>query len=67
MHFGRASTHSAPKGPSLPANGKSFKVKHIHRFRLKDGKIVEHFAVRDDWGMFQQLGHLSALSGQPFK
>ncbi|HMD07583.1 MAG TPA: ester cyclase [Candidatus Acidoferrum sp.] len=50
------------QGPSLPPNGKSFQVKHIHRFRLKEGKIVEHFAVRDDLGMFQQLGHLAALS-----
>jgi predicted ester cyclase len=48
-------------GPSLPPNGKSFRVKHIHRFRLKHSKIVEHFAVRDDLGMFQQLGHLAAL------
>jgi len=23
--------------------------------------IVEHFAVRDDLGMFRQLGHLSSL------
>jgi len=46
-----------------PPNGKSFKVKHIHRFRLKKAKIVEHFAVRDDLSVFQQLGHLAALSG----
>jgi predicted ester cyclase len=49
------------QGPSLPPNGKSFQVKHIHRFRLKNAKIIEHFAVRDDLGMFQQLGHLAAL------
>ena len=50
------------KGPTLAPNGRRFEVKHIHRFRLKDAKIVEHFAVRDDLGMFQQLGHLAALS-----
>jgi predicted ester cyclase len=50
------------EGPALQPNGKSFRVKHFHRFRLKDGKIVDHFAVRDDLGMFQQLGHLTALS-----
>jgi steroid delta-isomerase-like uncharacterized protein len=49
-------------GPTLPPNGKKFSVKHIHRFRLRDGKIIEHFAVRDDLGMFQQLGHLSLLN-----
>jgi predicted ester cyclase len=52
------------EGPTLPPNGKAFKVKHIHRFRVKEGKIVEHFAVRDDLGMFRQLGHLGALSGK---
>jgi predicted ester cyclase len=25
-------------------------------FRLRDGKIAEHWAVRDDLGMMQQLG-----------
>jgi len=48
-------------GPTLRPNGKRFSVKHMHRFRLKDGKIIEHLAVRDDLGMFQQLGHLSVL------
>jgi predicted ester cyclase len=48
-------------GPTLAPNGKKFSVKHIHRFRLKEAKIVEHFAVRDDLGMFQQLGHLAAI------
>jgi predicted ester cyclase len=51
------------KGPTLGPNGRKFEVKHFHRFRLKDAKIVEHFAVRDDLGMFQQLGHIAALSG----
>jgi len=50
----------------LLPSGKTFRVKHIHRFRLRDGKIVEHIAVRDDLGMFQQLGHLGALAGQPY-
>jgi predicted ester cyclase len=50
-------------GPSLAPNGKKFQIKHIHRFRLKGGKIVEHFAARDDLGMFQQLGHLRTLAG----
>ena len=48
-------------GPTLAPTGKKFTVKHIHRFRLKEARIVEHFAVRDDLGMFQQLGHLNAI------
>jgi predicted ester cyclase len=49
-------------GPGLAASGKAFKVKHIHRFRLVDALIVEHFAVRDDLGMFRQLGHLATVA-----
>jgi predicted ester cyclase len=62
-HMGNFQLIPPLQGPSLPPNGKTFKVKHIHRFRLRDGKVVEHFAVRDDLGMFQQLGHLSAIAG----
>jgi hypothetical protein len=28
----------------------------MHLFRLHDGKVIEHWAVRDDLGMLQQLG-----------
>jgi predicted ester cyclase len=38
--------------------GKSFEVQHIHWYKLCDGKIVEHYANRDDIGMLQQLGLL---------
>ncbi|HTT01082.1 MAG TPA: ester cyclase [Steroidobacteraceae bacterium] len=61
-HLGEFPLIPPLKGPSLPPNGRAFKVKHIHRFRLKDGRIIEHFAVRDDLGMFRQLGHLRALA-----
>jgi len=49
------------QGPTLKPNGRKFEVKHIHRFRFKAARIVEHFAARDDLGMFQQLGHLAQL------
>ena len=40
--------------------GKRFEVQHIHMYQLQNGKIVEHFANRDDLGMMQQLGLLPA-------
>lgn len=40
--------------------GKTFEVQHIHWYKLRDGKIVEHYATRDDIGMMQQLGLLPA-------
>lgn len=42
----------------IEPTGKSFSVEHIHWFKLRDGKIVEHYASRDDLGMMQQLGLL---------
>lgn len=42
------------------ATGKSFKVQHIRMYKIRNGKIVERKAVRDDIGMYQQLGLLPA-------
>ena len=36
--------------------GKRFTVLNFHSFRIKDGLISEHAAVRDDLGMVLQLG-----------
>ena len=38
--------------------GKHFEVQHIHWYKIRDGKITDHFANRDDLGMTQQLGLL---------
>lgn len=50
----------------IPVNGgllvgvqpthKHFEVDAIHWFKLSDGKIIDHYAVRDDRLMMQQLG-----------
>jgi len=42
----------------VPPTGKSFKTRHIHMFRMEDGLIVEHWAVRNDLDMARQLGLL---------
>jgi hypothetical protein len=44
----------------LPPTGRSFAIQQIHLYRFVDGKVVEHWANRDDRGMLQQLGHLGA-------
>ena len=48
-----------PRLWSLPPTGKRFEVKHMHLDRLRDGQLLEHWAVRDDLGMLQQLGIVS--------
>jgi predicted SnoaL-like aldol condensation-catalyzing enzyme len=40
--------------------GKEFAVKQIHVYRLEDGKVIEHWSVRDDLGQALQLGLFEA-------
>ena len=42
----------------VPPTGKHYEIQHIHWFKLRDGKIIAHWANRDDVGMMQQLGLL---------
>ena len=46
------------RGLATPA-GKTFSVEHIHVYRLSDGHIAEHWVVRDDLGMMQQIGAIT--------
>ncbi len=38
--------------------GKPYAAKHIHVWRLEDGRVIEHWSVRDDLGQALQLGLL---------
>jgi steroid delta-isomerase-like uncharacterized protein len=60
---GRITWSGTHKGDFLgiPPTGKAFKVSHIQIFRFAGGKIVEHWAVRDDLGMLRQLGLIPPL------
>jgi steroid delta-isomerase-like uncharacterized protein len=46
------------RGVTTP-KGKAIAVELVHIFRIRDGKIVEHWAVRDDLGMMKQLGAIT--------
>ena len=48
----------------VPPTGKCVQVLHFHSFRIQDGQIAEHAAVRDDLGMLLQLGLLKRPEGQ---
>ncbi|WP_319454116.1 MULTISPECIES: ester cyclase [unclassified Mycobacterium] len=41
---------------AFPPRGRSFAVTQTHWFRMAEGKVIEHWANRDDLGMGQQLG-----------
>jgi predicted ester cyclase len=38
--------------------GKEFATKQIHVYRVEDGRVIEHWSVRDDLGQALQLGLL---------
>ena len=40
----------------ITPTGKSVAAQQSHWFRVADGKLAEHWAVRDDLSMMQQLG-----------
>ena len=40
----------------FPPRGRRFAVTQTHWFRMRDGKVAEHWANRDDLGMGRQLG-----------
>lgn len=41
---------------AYPATGKTFAITESHWFKMKDGKIIEHWANRDDLAWGRQLG-----------
>ena len=52
-------THRGPF-QGLPPTGRSFRQDQMHFIRFREGKVVEHRAVRDDLGMMRQLGVIPA-------
>lgn len=47
----------------IPATNKSFSIAGIDIFRLRDGKLAEHWHVVDQLAMLQQLGLIPAPEG----
>jgi predicted ester cyclase len=61
----RAKAHGTMKGDfmGMPATGKNAMWGEMHTVRVKDGKIVEHWANVDQLGMLQKLGLAPAPGG----
>jgi predicted ester cyclase len=59
---GRLTMSGTHEGPLMgtPPTGRSVRQDHMHFVRFRDGKAVEHWGVRDDLGMMQQLGVIPA-------
>jgi predicted ester cyclase len=58
-HTQVSATHTGD-GLGFPATGKPFSAEQMHFLRFADGKIVEHWAVRDDAAMMRQIGMIPA-------
>jgi len=56
--LGTASGTHAGEFAGIAPTGKRFAVQQTHWVRVVDGKLTEHWAVRDDLGMMQQLGSM---------
>jgi steroid delta-isomerase-like uncharacterized protein len=46
----------------IPPSGKSYTIGEIHIFRIRDGKVSEHWHQFDSMGMMSQLGALPGKS-----
>jgi predicted ester cyclase len=50
----------------IAPTGTCVRWEFIHLFRVADGQIVEHFAVRDDLGLLHQIkAHRPGAPGVP--
>jgi predicted ester cyclase len=49
-------------GYAIEGRGQSYTVQHVHIYRVQDGKIREHWALRDDISMLRQLGVIRSPS-----
>jgi predicted ester cyclase len=65
IHITASSRHAGPfviydesgqVAQAMPPTGKTCSITQTHWFRLADGKVIEHWANRDDMGMARQLG-----------
>ncbi|MDP8926919.1 MAG: ester cyclase [Actinomycetota bacterium] len=50
---------------AVPPTGKRFSARQSHWFRVEDGKLVEHWATRDDLAAMLQLGIVGSPGGPP--
>lgn len=46
----------------VDAAGRRFETDHVHIWRVADGRLAEHWMVRDDLSMLRQLGVAEAMA-----
>jgi predicted ester cyclase len=61
----RATGTPTGAGGPIPATGRPINFAQAHRFRLENGRIVEHWAVRDDLRSMIQAGVIQQPGASP--
>jgi steroid delta-isomerase-like uncharacterized protein len=51
-----ASARQVGEFMGMPASGKTYQIGEIHMFRVRDGKVAEHWHQFDQRGLVRQLG-----------
>jgi hypothetical protein len=46
----------------IPPTGREFSFEAMHVFRVEDEVVREHWAVRDDLGLFRQIGLIDPVT-----
>jgi predicted ester cyclase len=64
---GRLTMSGTHEGPlmGMPPTGRTVQQAHMHFVRLRDGKAIEHWGVREDLGMMRQLELAPQPTGTP--
>lgn len=58
-------TNLGPLNGVVPLTGKRFSARQSHWFRIAEGKLVEHWATREDLPAMLQLGIIQPPGGPP--
>ena len=58
-------TNLGPLNGVVPPTGKRFSARQSHWYRVVDGKLVEHWATREDLPAMLQLGVIQPPGGGP--
>lgn len=64
VHVRSTGTNLGPFNGILPPTARAIDAEQMHRYRVRDGRLTEHWAVRDDLTTMTQLGLVPTPPGR---